>query len=402
MTHTDVYVHASELLTGAGIAEKDGRHPTEKDLGQIEDAALVLDHSKVKWFGKTKDLPKKYLKAKNKNLKLKQAIVPGFVDCHNHLIFAGNRADEFAKRCAGATYEEIASQGGGILKTVRATRQASEAELLALGIERVKEAYRHGVRALEIKSGYGLSLEAEIKCLRVAGLLKKKFPEINFTTTFLGAHAFPPVEECSRADYIDQILREMLPLIAKKKLADACDIFIDRGYFSLKEGMEILGKARSLGLKIKIHGDELVNTESAEFAVRLKAQSVDHLLQVSEKGITALGSSRETVAVLLPGTAFYLKAAYAPARALIDAGACVAIATDFNPGSCMSNNLSVMMTLAALYMKMSRAEIFAAVTYNAAKALGIENRYGSIAVGKACSPLVLPYERFEELYYRFG
>ena len=392
-------IHASQLLSGVGVAQKDGRHPKEQDLGQIDDAAIVYGDKHVHWVGKTSELPKKFLKVPRKNLRLKLAVIPGLVDCHTHLIFAGDRSEEFAARCGGATYEEIAKKGGGIITTVKATRAASVDELVKLAIPRAEEAYSFGVRTLEIKSGYGLSVEAELNILKAAKILKARFPKLTFSTTFLGAHAFPP--EVSRKDYLDQITNQMLPEVARKKLADACDVFIDEGYYTCAEGRTILEKAKKLGLKIKIHADELVNTESSSLAVDLGALSADHLLKISDKSIKKLAKSN-TVAVLLPGTAFYLKAPYAPARKLIDAGAAVALSTDFNPGTCMTLSLPVIMTISALYMGMTKAEIFAAVTYNGAKALGLSDQKGTLEVGKSSDFAVLPFERFEEMYYRFA
>ena len=398
-------IHASELLTGTGVRRKDGRRVTESDLGRIQDGALVYQEnsphgpSQLLWIGPTAELPEKWTKIPATDLQQKQAIIPGMVDCHTHLVFAGDRSDEFAKRCAGATYEEIAAQGGGIQTTVNATRAASSEALEELGIQRLKELYSYGVRTVEIKSGYGLSTESELKILKVISKLKSLFPQMTLTSTFLGAHAFP--KEQSHSDYMKELLEVMLPAVVQQKLADSCDVFIDEGYYSLEEGRQILIHAKKLGLKIKVHADELVNTESATLAAELGALSADHLLKISDQGIKSLANS-DTVAVLLPGTAFYLKAAYTPARKLIDAGACVALSTDFNPGTCMCLSLPVIMTISALYLKMSRAEIFAAVTYNAAKALGLSSQKGTLEVGKDADFAILPFQRFEEMYYRFG
>jgi imidazolonepropionase len=392
-------VHASEVLTGVGVRVKDGRHVHEEDLGRIEDGAIVYSEREIEWVGPTSKLPKKYARAKKQDLKGRRAVVPGFVDCHTHLVFAGDRSGEFAERCGGATYEEIAARGGGILASVRATRAASVAELEKLAISRVKESLSYGVRTLEVKSGYGLTLESELKCLEVVQRLKKRFPEMTFRSTFLGAHAFP--QERTREEYLADLLDTMLPEVARRKLADACDVFIDQGYYTVDEGRRILSLARELGLAVKMHADELANTESAAAAAELKCLSADHLLKISDRGIAKLASSN-TVAVLLPGTAFYLKADHAPARKLIQAGACVALSTDFNPGTCMTLNLPAVMTVGALYLGMSRSEIFAAVTYNAAKALGLQDHKGTIEPGLDSDFAILPFARFEETYYRFA
>lgn len=256
-----------------------------------------------------------------------------------------------------------------------------------------------GVRTLEIKSGYGLEEETEIKQLEVIRALQKEFPELVIQSTYLGAHATPVGRD--RAEYVEEIIRDTLPRIAAQSLADAVDVFIDEGYFTVDEGRRILERARSLGFQTKVHADELANTESAALAANLGALSADHLLKVSEAGLEALKKSR-TTAVLLPGTAFYLKAPHAPARAMIDRGICVALATDFNPGTFMSLNLPSVMTIAALYLGMSRAELFAAVTYNGARAMGVQNQRGTLEVGKDAAFFVAPFETFDELYYRFA
>ena len=408
MSNLRVVTHASELLTGAGFRTKDGRRVQEEDLGRIPDGALAYSVRKIRgavvpqrieWVGATKDLPKKYRRAKATNLRGKRSVVAGLVDCHTHLIFAGDRSEEFAARCGGATYEEIARRGGGIVKTVEATRAASEKELERLAIDRLKELVAYGVRTVEIKSGYGLDVATELKCLRVAQSLRKRFPELTLQITFLGAHAFPT--DKTRSEYLREILEQQLPQVAHGKLADACDVFVDEGYFTREEGQEILLKARAMGLGIKIHADELVNTESASMAAEIGALSADHLLKVSDAGIQALAKS-QTVAVLLPGTAFYLKAAHAPARKLIDAGACVALSTDFNPGTSMTLSLPAVMTISALYLGMTRAELLAAVTFNAAKALGLHGHKGTLEVGMDADFAILPFARFEETYYRFA
>ena len=394
-----VFTHASFIYTGTAIALKKGRHLKPEDLIAIEDGAIVFDRNKIHWVGTTGDLPREYRKLNVTHLKNKKAIMPGLIDSHTHLVFAGSRAQEFARRCAGATYQEIAQEGGGILTSVKATRDATITELFELALKRALIAYRHGVRTLECKSGYGLDHETEIKCLKVVVDIKETLPQMTFVSTYLGAHAFPKGRK--RTDYIDEMVRKTIPEIAEKKLADFCDVFIDEGFYTLAEGERILRAARKAGLKLKVHADELSNTESARLAVQLKAHSADHLLKISDEGIEALGAA-DTVATLLPGTALYLKENFAPARALLDAGARVAISTDFNPGSCYSLNLPLMMNLSALYMRMNAAEVFAGVTYSAACALGLEATKGTLAPGMDSDFVVLPYDCFEEMYYRMG
>ncbi len=401
-------VHASELLTGDGIRRKDGRRVTQSDLGRIADGALVYQTkkianrevpSRIEWVGRTVDLPKKWKKIPRLDLKGKKALSPGLVDCHTHLIFAGDRSEEFSSRCGGTSYEEIAKNGGGILSTVTATRAASEAELVRLGSSRLREVYRRGVRTVEIKSGYGLTFESELKILRVISILQKKFPQMRLSATYLGAHAIP--SDVDRRDYIQEMILRSIPEIQSKKLAESCDVFVDAGYFTREEGREILLAAKKYGLRAKIHADEMTNTESATLATEVGALSADHLLKVSDQGIQSLAQSG-TVAVLLPGTAFYLKAPQAPARRLIDQGVRVALATDFNPGTFMCLSLPAVMTIAGLYLGMTCAEIFAAVTYNGARALGLSEHKGTLEPGMDADFWVLPFEKFEESYYRFA
>jgi imidazolonepropionase len=400
--------HASELLTGEGIRAKDGRRVTEADLGRIRDGAMVYRVAKAKgreiplevvWTGETRKLPREFRRLKGEDLEKKRALVPGLIDCHTHLVFAGNRADEFAARCGGASYEEIAAQGGGILSTVRATRKASEGELLKLAEARLAEAWSYGVRTIECKSGYGLTHESELKLLRVAKKLQARHPEVTLVPTYLGAHAIPPEHDAE--SYVREICERTLPAVAKQGMALDCDVFIDQGYFTVEQGRRILERARALGLRPKVHADELGDTGSTGLAVDLQALSADHLLRISPENVERIARS-ETTAVLLPGTAFYLRAEHAPARKLLDAGARVALSTDFNPGTSMTLNLPLVLTIGALYLRMTRAELFAAVTYNAAAALGLEETKGCLIPGADADHWIVPFPTFEEAYYRFG
>lgn len=393
------FTHASIIYTGEGIATKKGRRLEPADLSPIEDGAIVFDASKIIWVGETKSLPVIYKDIKKTSLKNKQAIMPGLIDSHTHLVFAGSRAHEFARRTAGTSYQEIANEGGGILTTVKATREASIEFLFETALKRALIAYRFGVRTIECKSGYGLDHATEIRCLEVVKHLQQALPQMTFVSTYLGAHAIP--HDRKKADYLDELLHKTLPEVKKRGLAAICDVFIDEGYYSVTEGERILRTARKLGFQLKVHADEFGNTESAKLAAKLGALSADHLLKISTKGIQTLAKS-DTVATLLPGTAFFLKETYAPARALLDNGARVAIATDFNPGSCYSLNLPFMLHLSALQLKMNSAEIFAGATYSAAASLGLEERKGALTVGRDSDFVVLPYDRFEEMYYRMA
>lgn len=400
--------NSSFVYTGTGIRKKNGRKLQAVDATVIENGAMVYSVSrkgaqevpgKIIWVGKTKEIPHEYKKLKSIDLKKQKCITAGLIDSHTHLVFAGDRSDEFARRCAGVSYETIAQEGGGIAKTVQATRKASKSELLKLAIPRVKDAKALGVRTLEVKSGYGLDFASEIKLLEVVQSLKKIFPEITFVSTFLGAHDFP--KDLSREAYLDLLCKKLIPEVAKKKLARFCDVFVDRGYYTWEEASRVLKAAREHGLELKVHGDELADTDSAKQAVEWNATSVDHLLKSNPSGISVLARS-ETVAVSLPVTALYLKTSYAPIRQILDQGGVVAVATDFNPGSAMGNHLPLALTLAALYHGMNLAELLSSVTYSAAKALGLEEHKGTVEAGQDADFTVHAFLRFEDLYYRLA
>ena len=395
------FISASELISGSKIRKKDGRNLIASDLERIPDGAIVIDTSKneIVWVGNTTSWKSQNFSGDVVDLKGMQALVPGFVDAHTHMVFGGDRSDEFSRRCAGETYESIAAAGGGIQATVRATQTATIDALLEHASKHAQEAYAYGVRTLEVKSGYGLTLEAELKLLEVIQRLSKKHPEIHWVPTYMGAHAIPVGYTEEQA--LEDIIQVQLPKIAEQGVAQFCDIFVDAGYFSTKSISKLSKAAGQYGLKLKVHADEMGDTGSTQVAVQEGAVSVEHLLCISETGIEALSKSN-TTAVLLPGTAFFLKAAYAPARTLLERGARVAIATDFNPGSCPMNNLPFMMTLAALYMEMSCVEIFAGVTYNAAKALDLAHLTGSLEPGLRADLAVLPFKNFESIYYQAG
>ncbi|MBI3019191.1 MAG: imidazolonepropionase, partial [Deltaproteobacteria bacterium] len=327
-------------------------------------------------------------------------VLPGLIDAHTHLIFAGYRHEEFAKRSEGKSYLEIAKEGGGILSTVRETQKASFNTLVKLVQARIQKARSFGITTLEIKSGYGLSLKDELKCLTALQKLSKT-EKVNLISTFLGAHDFPPEYKDNRDAYVELLCKTMIPQVAQKKLAKFCDVFIDEGFYTLSQTEKILKAAAAHALQIRLHADEFKPLGGTELAVSLKAKSVDHLMAVTERGIEALVHSN-TVATLLPGTSFFLGKPYAPARKLMDAGACVALATDFNPGSSVTQNLLLVATIAVTQMKLTLSEALSAVTYNAAKSLGREDITGSIEVKKQADLALFDVPSYEYLLYHFG
>lgn len=375
-----LFLHAEELITNRGVADKGGVRVTETDLGIIHDGALVWDSRKgILWLGETRAIPRK-LATDAKRVDLKGKVLsPALVDCHTHLVFAGSRHHELALRLAGASYQEIAARGGGIASSVAATRAATPAELYRLARGRVKTIAGLGVGILEIKSGYGLDWPTELKMLKVIAKLKREFAgKIVIQSTFLGAHSFPTGRDHN--EYVDEIVDRMIPEVARLKLADACDVFFDQGYYDRSQSERILRAAARHGLKLKLHADELADTGGASLATELGALSADHLLKVNGDGIAALARTG-VVAVLLPSTALYLGVEYAPARRLIEAGACVAVSTDYNPGSSPSLHLPFAMSLACFGMGLTMPEAFAGATFGGARALDLHREHGSLAVG---------------------
>ena len=327
--------------------------------------------------------------------------MPGFVDPHTHPVFYKTREEEFEMRIAGKSYEEIAAAGGGIRNSVRAFRQASFDELAELTYHRIRKFLEYGTTTIEAKSGYGLSVADELKSLRILKKVASLLP-ITIVPTFLGAHEVPDEYQNNRDGYVDVLINEMIPAVAEEQLAVFCDVFCEKDVFTVEQSERILMAAKDYGLIPKLHADELFYTGGAELAARVKAISADHLVQISEEGIAAM---KETgvVAVLLPGTTFYLgKSKYAPARQMLDAGLDVALATDFNPGSSMTHNMQLMLTIAALYMKMSPAETITAATLTSAKAIAREDEVGSLEVGKMADVILVDIPRYQYLPYHYG
>jgi imidazolonepropionase len=329
-----------------------------------------------------------------------KVVLPGIIECHTHSVFAGSRANEFRLKLRGMSYEEIAQMGGGINSTVNAVRNSSSEELMSFSKPRISNFISQGVTTIEIKSGYGLDIENEVKLLKVIKNLKQAFP-IDIFSTFLGAHTFPKEYKYNHSGYIDQLLNKMLPFIHSNNLADFCDVFCELTAFSADETNQIIVKAKEENFKIKVHTEQFNNIGGLGVALNNNAISVEHLEMIKKKQIPLLAGT-ETTAVLLPGVSYFLDYQYAPARQLIDNNAIVALATDYNPGSSNINNIGIIMSLAAHKMKMTIEEIISAYTINAAKALDINNITGSIEPGKKADLAIFDTNEYSDLIYCTG
>ena len=368
--------------------------------GLIEKGAVAISDGLIQWVGPEKELPVEFAGLQEKDLG-GRLVTPALIDCHTHLVYGGSRATEFELRLKGASYEEISRSGGGILSTVTATRNASEEELFAQSLPRFDALLAEGVRTVEIKSGYGLDLETEIKMLRVARQLGKE-RNIRVKTSFLGAHAIPPEFAGKAEAYIDFVCEEVLPAVHEEKLADAVDGFCENIAFSPKQISMVFEKATSLGLPVKLHAEQLSNYGGAALAAKYGALSADHLEYLDEAGILAMAKSG-TVAVVLPGAFYTLRETQLPPlNSLRKAGVPIAIATDCNPGSSPLTSLLLCMNMACTLFRMTPEEALCGVTREAAQALGIGPEVGTIEVGKKAEFAVWNVEQPAELAYRIG
>ncbi|MDP9291747.1 MAG: imidazolonepropionase, partial [Verrucomicrobiota bacterium] len=328
-----------------------------------------------------------------------RVVLPGFVDAHTHLVFAGNRLDDFERRARGETYEQIAAAGGGIWSTVEKTRAANDADLLAQTKKRAQWFLKCGTTTVEAKSGYGLTVDDELKILRTIRRLNQETP-LEIIPTFLGAHAVPREERPS--GYVDLVINEMLPRVASEQLAEFCDVFCERGYFDIEQSRKILTAAKKLGLKLRMHVDQLTNSGGAKLAAELGATTADHLEKTDEQGIAAMKAAG-VQPVLLPGSVYALgSTCYPRAREMIEAGLAVVLATDFNPGSSPTPSMAMVLSLACTQMKMSPAEALTASTINAAYSLTRGDKIGSLEVGKLANFAIFDCEDYRELAYWFG
>lgn len=329
-----------------------------------------------------------------------KVVLPGLIDCHTHTVFAGNRAEEFKLKIAGVGYEEIAAKGGGINNTVNSLREMPFDELYNLASRRIDYFISRGVTSLEIKSGYGLSFSDEIKILQVIKALKNKY-KIDIVPTFLGAHTIPREFKNDRDKYIDIIINQMLPYIKQNNLAEFCDVFCEATAFSAAETDKIFEAAKTFGLKIKLHTEQFNNIGGIDIAIKHNAVSVDHLEMLAENDISKIANSN-SVCVLLPGVSFFLNYNYANAASLINNGAIVALSTDFNPGSSHIHDINLIMSIAAIKMKMNLESIISAVTINAAKAIGLEKLTGSIEIGKQADFSIFEADDYADIIYNVG
>ena len=373
-------------------------------LGILENAYLLVEEDKIAGFGKMEDLNREVVYAGGDIVKEIDAtgrlVMPSYCDSHTHLVYAGSREIEYIDKIRGLSYEEIAKRGGGILNSCERIRKASEEELFDAAYDRIQEIAGFGTGAVEIKSGYGLDTESELKMLRVIRRLKAETPLL-IKSTFLGAHAVPLEYKGRQTEYVDLIINEMIPMVAAEELADYIDVFCDKGFFTVEDTDRMLNAGMKYGLRAKIHANELDYSGGVQVGVKYNAISVDHLEGMGEEEIACLLES-ETMPTVLPGAAFFLNMPYSPVRKMIQAGLPVALASDYNPGSSPSGNMKFIMSLGCINYKMLPEEVINATTLNSAYAMGVEEEAGSIAVGKLANfYITTPISGIEYLPYAY-
>lgn len=395
--------HAAQLTTLASDVKGPRSKEAMSELGLIEDGSLWIEDGVIQAVGTTKGLEARYAD------KLHEAeivdatnhlVTPGLVDPHTHVVYGGSREREFEMRLEGATYMDIMNAGGGIHATTTMTREATEDELIEQTTRRLDSFLAHGVTTVEGKSGYGMDLETELKQLRVMKKLQNQHP-IDLVPTFMGAHAVPPEYKGREDEFVDYLINDMLPVVAKEKLAEFNDVFCEKGVYTPEQSERILEAGKRMGLIPKIHADEIVPYGGAELAAKVGAISAEHLLKASDEGIKAMAKSG-TIACLLPATALYLREAAAAGRKMIDEGVAVAISTDCNPGSSPTTSMPLVMNLACILMRLTPAEALTAATYNAAHAINRQEQVGSLEVGKQADIVLWNVKDYQELQYLFG
>lgn len=396
---TIILTNIAELVTCQGDAPKHGK--AMDDVAKSDFDCVVIKSGKIKEIGKTEKMLTKYRSGVYKQIDCaNNAVLPGFIDSHTHFVFAGHRQDEFNKRLQGKSYMEIMAEGGGIANTVVPTREASLDQLVELGKRRADTMIVYGVTTVEGKSGYGLNKDAELKQLEAMKRINQEHP-IDIVPTFMGAHLVPKEYKGNTTGYLKYLVDEVLPEVKKQNLAEFVDIFCEEGVFEIDESRDYLNTAKEMGFGVKLHADEIIDMGGASLGAQLSAVSADHLLAISQNGIKNLASSN-TIATILPATAFSLKKDFAPARDMIDKGCALALATDFNPGSSCTCSLPLLIALAALNMKMTPNEIVTALTINAACAINRQKTVGSIEAGKRADIIILDYPSIDFLPYYMG
>lgn len=391
-----------QLVTCANQDLRPKRGSELLDVGVIENATVIIENDRIQTLGTTSSLTKTLQSLPTDVIYNVDGlcVIPGFVDSHTHALFAGTREMEFGMRCQGKSYMDILKAGGGILNSSRMFAQADDDEILVQTRVRLRRMLEHGTTTVEIKSGYGLDTAQEIRALELINQLKRENSQ-NIFRTFMGAHAVPLEYKKCPDDYVRLVCKEMLPIIAQKELADFCDVFCEAGVFDVSQTEQIFTTAIDNGLRLRIHSDEIEAIGGTEIACAMGAMSADHLVAITDHGINAIANSR-TVANLLPGTAYSLMKSAAPARKLIEAGAAIALSTDCNPGSCYTESMPMIISLACLTMKMTPEEALNAATFNGACALGDQENVGSLERGKIADLLVLEGKDYRILPYHFG
>jgi len=394
-----LYKNISEVLTLKEAYKKDGRNLLPEDSCILKDASVIFSDDEILWVGQTSEIPESYSIDESIDLNGK-VLTPELVDSHTHVIFGGNRANEYSMRLNGADYVEIANSGGGILSTSKGTNALSADELFNLTVERIERISSYGIGTIEIKSGYALNYEGEKLCSEVIDRVKKHFsPRVQIFNTYLAAHAVPKKYESSR-HYLNEVVIPLLEELAPRSIIDAVDIFHEEGYFTYQDTELLFTKAIELGLKIKIHADEFGDNKGAKLAAKLGALSADHLLCTTNDGIDALANS-DTVATVLPGTGWFLGKPQANAKLMLESGCKLAIASDYNPGSCHCDNLLLIASMAAPMYPLNMTQMWSAITMNSAAALGL-NKQGAVVKGLSPRFSIFNVSTISEITYNWG
>lgn len=395
---TLIIKNASEIVTCSGFYPKSGKDMN--DLHILYDSAIYIENGIIKDISSNDSILNKYKNVDKIIDATNKSVLPGFVDSHTHLVFGGSRENEFGMRVEGKSYSEIMKSGGGIINSVNATKNSSEEELYKKAKEAINSMVSFGVTTIEAKSGYGLDIETELKQLKVAKKLNDTM-KVSIYNTFLGAHSFPTEYKDKKDEYVDFLIEKVLPLVKEKNLAEFCDIFVEDNVFNVKQAEKIFNAAKNLGFSLKIHSDEIKDIGGSILASEMSAVSADHLLVSNDQSLNKL-IKNGVICTLLPLTALSLKENFARARYIIDNGGVVALASDYNPGSCFSENMALVVFLACMYMGMTIEEAITAITINGASAIKKEKEIGSIDINKNADIVILNEKSYKFIPYHIG